>query len=267
MERHIFKEYKNGWIRLQQGAIFSGAIADGVEGCQELLGLVITPRCDIANRKVSSIHYLPMIPFKLWKYEILSKLYQSLEYDKITDALQRFCKENSIAESLFDTKYHFTEADIESIISHVKGYKDMMNKYKERCQIENIDYCKSKVKGWAKGKDKIKELIQNKQAHYYLIEDWRNTNEYMVIMLRDVKRLDFSFAERMEKGVSEKIMMEEDFHKNDVYKSDTGTMVYKLQQVVESPFLEHIMEAFSKNFCRIGIDRIDESVLDVLKEV
>ena len=55
------------------------------------------------------------------------------------------------------------------------------------------------------------------------------------------------------------------FHKNDIVKSKDSTMVYKFQNVVASPFLEHIMEAFSKNFCRIGIDRIDDSVFDELK--
>lgn len=265
--RAIFKPHNNGWIRLQQGAIFSGAIADGISDSQDLFGLVITPRCDIANKKVSTIHYLPLIPFSLWKYEILSKLYQTIEYNKLTEKLTVFCKENNVTESLFNKRYHFTEADIEASISHIRGYKDILNKYKERSQIENIYYCKSKVNTWAKGKDKIKELIQNKQAHYYLIEDWRKENEYMVIMLRDVKRLVFSFAEKMEKGVGERILTEEDFHRNDVCRSDTVNMVYKFQRVVESPYLEHIMEAFSKNFCRIGIDRIDETALNDLTEV
>lgn len=265
--RKVFEEHTSGWIRLQQGSIFSGAIADGISGSKDLFGLIITPRCDIANRKVSTIHYLPLIPFKLWKYEILSKLYQNVEFEKLTDKLLTFCKENKITESLFDRKYHFTESDIESSVCHVRGYKDIINKYKERCQIENIDYCKGRIKDWSKGKNKIKDLIDNKQAHYYLIEDWRTSNEYMVVMLRDVKRLDFSFAENMEKGISEKIMVEEDFHRNDVCKTDAGTMVYKFQRVVKSPYLEHIMESFSKNFCRIGVDRIDESVLNDLTDV
>ncbi len=265
--RNVFCETGSGWIRLQQGAIFSGAVADGITGSQDLFGLVITPRCDIANRKVSTIHYLPLIPFKLWKYEILAKLYQSVEYDKLTDILIKFCQDNSITESLFENKYRFKESEIESSICHVKGYKDAINKYKERCQLENLEYCRSKVKDWSKAKTKIKDLIENKQAHYYLIEDWRNPNDYLVIMLRDVKRLDFELAEKMEKGLSERILSDEDFHKNDVFKSSEGTMVYKLQIVIGSPYLEHIMEAFSKNFCRIGIDRIDENVLNDLTSI
>lgn len=265
--RNVFKNQTNGWVRLQQGAIFTGAIADGINGRQDLLGLIITPRCDIANKKVSTIHYLPIIPFKIWKYEILASLYQNIEYAKLTDALLTFSKKNNITETLFDDKYNFSEADIEASINHVSGYKDIMNKFKERSHLEDIDYCRSKVKNWAKGKDKIKELIENKQAHYYLIEDWRSPNEYMVIMLRDVKRLDFAFAIQMEKGVSEKILVEEDYHRNDLNKSESGTMIYKIQQVIDSPFLEHIMEAFSKNFCRIGIDRIEETVLNDLTSI
>ena len=264
--RNIFVEHKNGWVRLQQGAIFSGAVADGISGCQDLYGLIITPRCDIANRKVSTIHYLPIIPFKLWKYEILSRLYQSVQHEKLTKSLIDFCKANNLTETIFDKTYNFSNEDIEQTIKEIKGYKDVMHKYEEREQLENIDYCKSKVKNWSKGKDKIKELIQNKQAHYYLIEDWNNPGQYMVVMLRDVKRLDYSFAEKMEKGVSERILEEETLIRNDIYRSGAGVMVYKLQQVVKSPFLEHIMEAFSKNFCRIGIDRIDESVLGDLTD-
>lgn len=42
--RNIFKEHEIGWVRLQQGSIFSGAIADGIEGRQDVYGIVITPR-------------------------------------------------------------------------------------------------------------------------------------------------------------------------------------------------------------------------------
>lgn len=262
--RNIYEEHKNGWVRLQQGAIFSGAIADGLPERPDLYGLVITPRCDIANKKVSTIHYLPVIPFKLWKYEILSKLYQNSQYEKLTENLVMFCRTNNLTETIFDKKYNFTDKDIIQAISHVNGYKDALNKYHEREKLEDIEYCKGKVKDWSRSKDKIKDLIQNKQAHYYLIEDWEYQGQYMVIMLRDVKRLNFSFAENLEKGVSEKILDEEIYLRNDICKSDTRTMVYKFQQVIKSPFLEHIMEAFSKNFCRIGIDRINEGILDDL---
>lgn len=264
--RNIYEEHKNGWVRLQQGAIFSGAIADGLPKRQDLYGLVITPRCDIANKKVSTIHYLPIIPFKVWKYEVLSALYQTVQYEKITESLVKFCKAHNLTETIFDKRYGFSDNDIEQAIIHVNGYKDVLNKYHEREKLEDIDYCKGKVKDWSRSKDKIKDLIQNKQAHYYLIEDWNNQGQYMVIMLRDVKRLEFTFAENMEKGITEKIVEEAVYMRNDICRTDTNTMVYKLQQVIRSPFLEHIMEAFSKNFCRIGIDRIDEGVLDELTD-
>lgn len=263
--RRVYEEH-SGWTRLQQGAIFTGAIADGIEGNQELCGLVITPRCDIANRKVSTIHYLPILPFSVWKYEILSQIYQNAETIRLTKFLTSFCEKNEIAISLFDKRYGFSEVDIEESIKHVNGYKDIMNKYRERCQLDDRDFCKSKVKEWGRGNEKIKDLIANKQAHYYLIEDWRQNGKYMVVMLRDVKRLDFDFAEKMEKGVNEKILNEEIFHRNDIFRSENSTMVYKFYRVIASPFLEHIMEAFSKNFCRIGIDRIDDKVFDELKD-
>lgn len=83
-------------------------------------------------------------------------------------------------------------------------------------------------------------------------------------MLREVKRLELSFAEKMEKGINEKILAETDDYKNDIGHSINKTEVYKFQQVIDSPYLEHILESFSKNFCRIGIDRIDESILNNL---
>lgn len=264
--RNIYEEHKNGWVRLQQGAIFSGAIADGLSDRQDLYGLIITPRCDIANKKVSTIHYLPIIPFKIWKYEVLSALYQTVQYEKINESLVKFCKANNLTETIFDKRYNFSEGDIEDAIVHVNGYKDALNKYHEREKLKDIEYCKSKVKDWSRSRDKIKDLIQNKQAHYYLIEDWNNQGQYMVIMLRDVKRLEFIFAENMEKGITEKIVGDAVYLRNDICKTDSCTMVYKLQKVIRSPFLEHIMEAFSKNFCRIGIDRIDEDVLDELTD-
>lgn len=261
--RNIFKK-NSGWVRLQQGALFSGAISESLDDSQGIFGLIITPRCDLSNKKVSTVHYLPVIPFKIWKYNVLAQIYQNTEYDKFTKIINKFCEDNNVSPTLFDVKYNFAIPDIEKSISHIRGYKDILNKFQERSKLANLTYCQQKIKVWAKGKDKIKDLLENKHSHYYMIEDWRDGNKYLVIMLREVKRLELSFAEKMEKGISEKILAETDDYKNDIRRSLNKTEIYKFQQVIDSPYLEHIMESFSKNFCRIGIDRIDESILNNL---
>lgn len=62
--RDIFTEPIIGEIT--QGTIFNGAKSRMYPGYHDVFGLVISPRCDIEQRKVPLYYYLPAIKMEDW---------------------------------------------------------------------------------------------------------------------------------------------------------------------------------------------------------
>lgn len=59
------KHLVNLKIRVQQGGVINGCIAENYKG--KVYGMIMAPRCDIGNEgKVSTVHYLPIVSFVDW---------------------------------------------------------------------------------------------------------------------------------------------------------------------------------------------------------
>ena len=260
--RQFYKEVKCH-IPLDQGVIFSGAVASGVPQNFNVYGLIITPRCDISNGKIGIVHYLPVVSISLWKRYIYSKEYQSKERRKREKLFAEFCDRYKISHSLFDPKFDFDDESIKNVIGSNKRLNDMLTAFNEYKALDDLDYCASKLTGYNDLKSVVSDMHRNEHSQYYLIENWNNPEEYMVVLLRDIKRLSFSFAQGLENGKKEMVLDSDIFQYNDI--SCTGeemTNIYKNQAEIESPYIEHLVETFSRNFCRIGIDRIDEKCVE-----
>ena len=85
----------------------------------------------------------------------------------------------------------------------------------------------------------------------------------MVVLLRELKRLEYTIAIGMSSGIEEKTIAET--WKNDLAYSVSRDFLYETEAEIVSPFVEQLMERFSYNFCRIGVEDMDENVEDVLK--
>ena len=61
-------------------------------------------------------------------------------------------------------------------------------------------YLLDETKKGHKKTDFLSDLIGDKNHSYYLIEDWvEDTNSHYVIMLRDVRRIEYSVAQKIKK--------------------------------------------------------------------
>lgn len=59
----VIYDYSPFYGKLSQGSIINGCVAEAFSN-EEVFGLIITPRCDLShNGKVSTVHYVPVIPF------------------------------------------------------------------------------------------------------------------------------------------------------------------------------------------------------------
>ena len=248
--------------RLTQGSIINGCIAENFPK-EEVYGCIITPRCDLEHDgKVPTVHYLPVVPFERWfnviEIPIIRQLWKRELAQKINSSLSKAKVGNDIMNANFE-------------------YEDMLKiceqKIKDKNQKENLinllnDYYdkdeedksfNSYVKdGKGSVHTQLKQLIENKDVQHYLIETWDKVNgpSHYVIMLRDVRRLQIEIVEKIKAGVSEDEISPIDLCCNDLYLTSQRNHFYWVEAELISPYIEHIMQAFTYNFAKIGVEDI-----------
>lgn len=247
---------------IQQGSIIDCCIAESYECCK-VFGLIITPRCDIANSKVTTVHYLPVVSYIDWVNVYLRPICEKEITTVIEKKLKAILVKGKLDVSILDT------FSIDSLIPTIEE-KQMLkgNNLTEFIEIY-VDYQTIKRDVSTKDihlkylldkiiKSKINDLIGNKLPSYYLIEDWENKDDMKVICLRDVRRISFDIAAKIPDGLYINKLNQETLHKNDLTSPSTyPDDLLLIHAQIKSPFLEHILQAFIHNFGRIGVDRVD----------
>lgn len=105
----------------QQGCIFSGAKANGYEDCT-VYGLIITPRCDIAQCKVMTVHYLPIVKLEDWKRIVLAQLSQIDRLGKKKEEVIGLCNKFKIPVHLVEKQYRLSDDNLEKICNYSGVY-------------------------------------------------------------------------------------------------------------------------------------------------
>lgn len=235
----------NNKFPLQQGVIINGCIADNHS--KEAFGLIITPRCDIGNGgKVSTIHYLPIVPLEDW-----------LKVNCIMTAVRKFRKQlekklnqNGVSSSILN--YFIPQQDIEALFNNVSNKKELVKMYK--CYIDTIENGNYSNDYIIKNcKDEFNDLCKGNHNRYYMIKRWDDKERYCVIILRDVKRVSYEIAQKFVGGCLNHNFEETIYLNNDIFKTDDKTF-FKTVAQISSPYIEHIIQSFSHNFCRIGVE-------------
>lgn len=266
--RNIYQN-KKGHISLTQGSILTNCITELLPTIN-VWGCVITPRCDICNKKVSTVHYLPIVTIEDWIINFLRpRLYDNWKNDlvnKINNAINNANGGRNVLslglqkEDLEKIvhKYIIKPKQLESILKDVNSYftEDNDSFYNDYILNEN------------KYKQDIERLVKGEMHDYYLIEDWDQDNTYKVILLRDIRRISIQYAIAFEKGFFYDSYSTEILRQNDLkYKEEDA--LYYIAAEINSPYIEHIMQAFSYNFLRIGVCNmhfnVQQSLIDIIK--
>lgn len=253
---------------IDQGYIFSGAKSD-LYPQKNVQGLIITPRCDIAQRKVDEIYYLPVIKFDDWKELEFPTIYCSRLYSDILSWLDdKFVKLN-VSPSII-TK--FTTDDIKDILNAIriagKEQKAICLKLETLLQISEyrkthdsnvLNTLLSNNQG--PRKTIMKEILSNKLPNYYVLD---SKESYYVVRLRELKRLQATLFYRIGNGIVANDLNKQDFLYNDIVINDPDEdMIYPLA-VLKSPFIEHLMQCFTQWFSRIGVEDLDNHTCEYL---
>lgn len=241
----------NTSIPIQQGVIISGCVADNYN-CN-VFGLIITPRCDIDHEgKVSTIHYLPIVPYHEWlKTECIPLCRQKTILSK-KKSLRKLLNDKKLSPTLLNGVF-----DNDSILKIIHPYKNIETEYNTLMQISDESIVHKNVQDNIN--EQIKRLKDCTHNRYYLIENWGDPNNLNVILLRQVKRIQYSLSEKYERGFQERIISEDVFKYNDIASSEDN-IIYKSIAEISSPYIEHIIQYFSYNFCRIGVQEMDDAI-------
>ena len=260
MGRSIYKQGPELEKKVTQGSIINHCVAE--KYCCDVWGVIVTPRCDIAHTgKVTHVHYLPIVPFDEW-YKVDGIHYMwTKTLEKYRTKLLNACKAKGYPTSNLGEKQLRQLCDSILDPKEKDKFKSEIDNFYQTQKINPSDYVPSNED---KGK-MVTNLRKGDIAAFFLIEDWREGNKYMVVLLRELKRLDYNFAIGMASGIEETTIS--DRWKNDIAYSLSKDFLYRTEAELVSPFVEQLMERFSYNFCRIGVDDMDESVEDVLREI
>jgi hypothetical protein len=264
--------------RITQGTVFCGALAEDYISVP-VWGIVITARCDTVHEKTPIVNYLPAVRIEDWihRHGGLAVIDRAL-----SDALNRFTvmlDKRELSASLMEVhspteiaKVHF--ASPPNPLENKKTEKEA----KEALQALNLAIEIERLRNCLEAEDidsqiiastlvpchkfinaVIKDLLSHKMAGYYYIPDFEKLTENAsqlgyVVLLREVHHLN--------KGAVKPLI-------NGITKRDIGTppqglcfdcfdFVYPVAEI-QSPWVEHLMQAFCTLFGRIGITDIDKT--------
>jgi len=268
--RHVF-EIKKNYNQIDQGSIITGCIAEDYSG-YEVWGCVITPRCDLAHKgKVSTIHYLPIINIDDWVKNEAKNVLKRKWIEELCKYLNNKLKEVGVGEDFLDSG--LSDDDIlkvaRTLITKEKAYQEFEEKYfLYRSQTEE-NFRKSLLGTQQKGslKTLIKDLVKGNVHSFYFIESWNDSDKYpyKVILLRDVRRIRYDIAMKIAKGIFEEDMLQDEIRLNDLSSSENNDNIFYIHSQIKSPFIEHILQSFSYNFCRVGVEDLDtDRIIDDL---
>ena len=262
--------------RMTQGSIINGCVADAFPG-EEVFGLIITPRCDVSHEgKVDSVHYLPVVPFERW-FEIIAKpKIKDIWKKSLLNKLDSKFKNAKVGKEVMSA--NFSYEDLISICdakvnkeNDKKDIKGLLDSYFEKNEDDfDLFLLDAETKGiFDKKHELFKYLLRlegNNIPPYYLLESWLDfgIDKHLVVMLRDVHRVQFSTAMRIKEGVFESEFTELDLKYNDLFLQNDPKNFFWVQAEINSPFIEHIMQAFVYNFSRIGVDDRPGKTIDYL---
>lgn len=248
--------------RITQGSIFNGAKSRCYPEVRSLYGIIISPRCDIEQRKAPQYYYLPVITMQDWIQVDFPPIYVAALEKDVKNGLKNVLKEFGESNTILDK---FSPKEVERVIK--KHQHQPKKKVKEKLDIwKAIDSYKhggafkditsqdtSNVK-----KNIFDELITHKNPNFYFIEH-KNEGGFLLRM-REINRLTPEMMKKLSQGIDGQLSKNE-LEENDLRQLEEGEIFMPLY-VVKSPFMEHIMQHFMQQFNKIGIEDVPGTFTD-----
>ena len=255
---------------LTQGTIITGVRSDKYSNIR-CNGVVISARCDLANCKISKIYYLIAVPSDDWLLSdegfniVLSQRQNDLE-DKLQTKLGGSGLDWSTLKSFsveeFSTVIHDQEVglkkDTDKVLEVFRTFKNYTSKYLELGDKKAILQNESKSVA-----SSLLKIANGQMMHYIYVPE----NAYikdgsidrgLIIDLQELEYISIRDAERLvncEIDIQSKDLSEVDKQRyNNCFFLMDWPGYAMAEYDIASPWTEYIMQRFSNEFIRIGVD-------------
>jgi len=213
------------------------------------------------------VHYLPIVNFEDFLFkEIINELKEEWVKELKTNLGNRM-KEKGVSPSFLNR--NLCRDDFETLIrANFKKTKEadrFLDDYEKylRAPAVAIKDVVSDSKGEGKLKHEIDRLVNNDNTNYHLIEDWICTDgedqRFKVILLREIKEVSLECALSLPDGLLETDVTSEFLYRNSLSQSADKSNFYYVDCELASPYIEHILQRFSNNFIRIGVEDLPKA--------
>lgn len=262
---------------ITQGTIFSCARSENYGSC-EVLGLVITARCDAAQDKVPVFSYVPVVRLRDWtsvdgaaltfdraESDCLNTMKSLLKSAKLSDSLLRTHQPRAIYDAHFAPRFEEKgfRSTCEKYLNTLGRLDDIHAALEVNPDRKRVAALLNRVEPIADGV--LKDLVGHRLSGYYLLQglDTLTNKDNYVALLREVHHVPTRVARQIASGInSSEWRGSEDGCPRFRSPEDVAMPVAKLR----SPWIEHLMQNFAMLFSRIGVaDSNFEEIKQTLK--
>lgn len=239
--------------RISQGSLFNYAYSESHED-HEILGLIITARCDISNDKVRKYSYLSVIPFQIWreselvfilKKRVLKSITNDIEVQLVNvgyskNALKMYGPERLLEvlskDKNIQKKLGIITNKIESykLLNSAMTYSDMFNSFEK--EILKI----------------VKDIVDNKSLEYHFLDEVPGYGP-CIINLREINHLDRVAVQCITDGIEFSTLSDQEKANLRSINTKFPDGISLVIGLVQSPFIELVMQRFADLFLRIGV--------------
>ncbi|MCC3742071.1 hypothetical protein LLQ54_19550 [Rouxiella badensis] len=246
-----------------QGTIFNCAYSASYPN-DEALGLIITARCDIANKdKVRFYNYIPAIPFDVWKNKELQPLVKKRVYINLIKNYLLLLSSAGFSKGNVET-YGFEKIH-EKIISQKKLNPKQLSQFNDLkskidCIESNADYGDLHNFFSSDIKRILDDIIENKNSDYFFIDKITGYGS-VIISLREIYELDIGTANKIPNGI--------ELDNGGIYSGLNLNIENKFCSIVgqmKSPFIELLIQRFANNFIKIGVSNPHNELSTLIME-
>lgn len=242
-----------------QGSIFNFAHHEDYTS-DEILGLLITARCDIANEKAQKFSYLPVIPLKTWCEKELLGILRARESKSVQNQLKPFLEK---AKLTTNSIHMYGFSNIREVFNNQLRGKDKdkgLEKLERHEVITKGGDLNSIKKHFTKEIESIfKDIIKNKNMNYFFIDEVESYGP-CIANLREVAYMESSAAKLISGGIELNKLTSNNSAIRCINNLDPDGIACLIGQL-RSPFIELLMQRFAENFTRIGIDDPSEDLI------
>lgn len=251
---------------ITQGSVFNHARSDDFD--ENVLGMVISARCDLAQKKQEKFIYVPLIKAKQWLDSyLIPKLIDEHRKALIGD-LKNIIVQNKNSDTVLET---FGAIRCAELLTGSKDYQRYLQKLSELQHVESCIESGINDKALLTRKKllaKVDDVISNKIEGFFLVDnivDYQNNRLELgsyIAILGEPRPIHRVAALGISEGIDHSIISGNDRIYDSLNKID-GEMSYVLCNLA-SPYVELVLQRFSSLYSRIGVEDPTSSIKENL---